>query len=842
MLSPSILYEARADEGAKPDIDVTYIERAPLYPAYAVGYDIPDLQGLPVLLDAQTRQALGSGANTQVKRQPQTGEKVTFTAHVINKGEARLPAWKFQWLLDDKPLQGGTHNTELMPGQDTTESCEWTWQAGAHKLRFVADPAHEIAQLSQANDRREVATDAWLLLWGVDAQTYNNFNHLTNHVGTRSFEDWAQWHVDKMNQLLQTNASPLNPRGGARIRVACNKIVVVQDSGQPWAGVLPAGAFTPQDAGYDGAWVFGRSPDTAKWASGPDWGLIHEWGHQIGLTDENGLDRSAAQNLVRDASGDPLLLGRVSSLSRYLMHTPGQTEFSPLCMAALESQYGKRRGYYGDYHCAMPLLNALLVTDAQGKPVPAARVAFWQDLEGVYQSDPAFVGLTDGEGKFVLPNRNCPHITTEDGFTLHDNPFGQISFTGARNVFFIRIAARGQIDYTWLDVTDLNLAYFNNVRNIATFARQTHIPPASAPLPPSNLKADVNGDDVTLTWEGTGGAKSYRVYRAKPDVWEWETAADSVGDTTCKCKLGGGGVSRYAVVAVSPEGVASAFSNVAGAMKLRQPWGIAATQTGRRILRDRELDRPILQKANGSMIGMAGPENSRRDNACDVIVDSKGRIITTFGKSQIISSAGASASSTASIAGATTGFTIQNADLSLAVRVLPPPGSEPGRFQRPTGVAVDSQDNIFICDTDNDRIQEFAPDGKFKRVIGEGLVRQPMKLAIDKHDNLIVCDTANDRLTVLRKDTDKIYRLHGHANNLPRPVYIAIDPEGRFFVSCQGDHSIALLNNQFYRVQWAYTGPAGAPLLEPRGLAIHQGHLLVIDGGNPRVLETVIPR
>ena len=832
--SCGLMAKAYADEGAKPDLDVTLIERTPLYPAYAVGYDIPDLLDLPVLLDAQTRQPLANGENAQIKRQPQPGDKVTFTAHIFNKGDVPLPGWKYQWRLDDKPMQEGTHPAELPPGQETTETCEWTWQAGAHKIKFVADPAHEIAQVSQANDHREVATDAWLLLWGVDAQTYNSFNHLSNHVGTRSFEDWAQWHVDKLNQLLQTGASPLNPRGGARVRVACNKIVIVQDTSQPWAGVLPANAFTPHDAGYDGAWMFGRAPDMAKWASSPDWGLIHEWGHQLGLTDENGLDRSAAQNLVLDSGGDPLLLGYTSPLSRYMMHTPGPNEFSPLCLAALESQYGRRRGYYGDYHFAMPLRNALLITDTQGKPVSDARIAVWQDADGVYQSDPAFVGQTDGEGKFVLPNRNCPHVTTENGFTLHDNPFGQISFTGARNVVFIRIMARGQTDYAWLDVADLNLAYFNNIRNIATFARPTHIPPPNAPAPPSGLKADVNGEEVTLAWEGTGGAKSYRVYRAKPDVWEWEIAVDKVGDTTCKCKMGGEGVSRYVVVAVNEEGIASAFSNVVGTMQLRQPWGIATTKTGRSILRDQKLDRLILQKANGSIIGMAGPDELRRDNACDVVVDSKGRIITTFGKSRNNPTAD-------SATGTGAGFTIQNADLSLDKRILMPTGSEPGHFQRPTGVAVDSQDNIFICDTDNDRIQEFAPDGRFKRVIGEGLIKQPMKLAIDKRDNLIICDTANDRLTVLRKDADKVYRLHGHANNLPRPVYIVTDPDGRFFVSCQGDHSVALLNSQFYRVQWTYTGPSSAPLQDPRGLAIYQNHLLIVDGGNPRVLETPMP-
>ncbi len=825
VLSCGLLSGAWA-EGAKPDIDVTYIERAPLYPAYAVGYDIPDLLDLPVLLDAQTRQPIPLGEATNIKRQPQAGEKVTFTAHVINKGEAKLGAWKFQWLLDDKPFKQGTHEGALMPAQEGTETCEWTWQAGAHRLRFVADPAHEVLQTSQANDSREVATDAWLLLWGVDAQTYDSFNHLVNHAGTRSFEDWAQWHVDKMNQLFQTSPSPLNPRGGARVRVACGKIVVVQDTTQPWVGTLPAGAFTPQDAGYDGAWLFGRAADTAKWASAPDWGLIHEWGHQLGLTDENGLDRAGAQNMVRDTGNDPLLIGYASPLSRYMMHTPGDALFSPLSMAALETQYGKRRGYYGDYHCAMPQTNVLIVTDAQGKPVPDARVTFWQDTDGAYGGEAAFVGLTDGEGKMVLPNRSSPRVTTEDGFTLHDNPFGQISFTGARNVFFIRIAARGQTDYAWLDVADVNLAYFNNVHNIATFTRATHIPPPNALPPPSGLKAEVSGEDVTLTWEAIGGAKSYRVYRSKSDSWEWETVGENIGDTVCKTKLGMGAISRYAVVAVNADGAASAFSNVVGAMKLRQPWGIAVTRTGRRILRDLEADRPILQKANGSMIGMAGPEEARFDNAFDVVVDSKGRIITTRGKSK---------------ANPLSGFVVQNADLTVAARVLNAPGSEPGHFQRPMGAAVDSQDNIFICDTDNDRIQEFSPDGKFKRVVGEGLVKQPMKLAVDRHDNLIICDTANDRLTVLRKDADKIYRLHGHANNLPRPMYIILDADGRFFVSCQGDHSIALLNNQFYRLQWAYNGPSTAPLQAPRGLAIYQGHLIVVDGGNPRVLETPLP-
>lgn len=180
--------------------------------------------------------------------------------------------------------------------------------------------------------------------------------------------------------------------------------------------------------------------------------------------------------------------------------------------------------------------------------------------------------------------------------------------------------------------------------------------------------------------------------------------------------------------------------------------------------------------------------------------------------------------------------------MSEAQRVLAAPGSQPQHFQNPTGLAVDSRDNIFVCDSDNDRIQEYGPDGKFKAIIGVGMLNKPRKLALDKHDNLIVCDTDGDRLTVLRRDTDGVYRLHGHANNLPRPVYIVTDAEGRFFVSGEGDNSVIALNSQFYRLPWKFTGAEGFRLKAPAGLAFDgKGNLLVVDTGNRRVVETKLP-
>ena len=286
----------RHAETAKPDLDVTYIERAPLYPAYCVGYDQPDLTDLPVLLDPQTLQPLDPAHD--VKRQPATGDKVTYKAHVRNRGGAPAGEWEYQWYVDDKPQTFGVFKTTLKPGEEGSLTLAYEWQAGAHRIRCTVDPAHKIAQTTQQNDTLEVATNAWLFVLAVDQQTYDRFNALDNVAGTRSFEDWAQWHIAKMNDLLKSSPTPgASAASAAHIppAVACNKIIIAPDAAQPWPTLLQSEASTPTDAGYDGAWAFGHAPDIARWAANPDYGLLHEWGHQLGLTDANRLDTQPAQ-------------------------------------------------------------------------------------------------------------------------------------------------------------------------------------------------------------------------------------------------------------------------------------------------------------------------------------------------------------------------------------------------------------------------------------------------------------------------------------------------------------------------------------------------------------------
>ena len=84
-------------------------------------------------------------------------------------------------------------------------------------------------------------------------------------------------------------------------------------------------------------------------------------------------------------------------------------------------------------------------------------------------------------------------------------------------------------------------------------------------------------------------------------------------------------------------------------------------------------------------------------------------------------------------------------------------GTAPGQFSGPTAVVVDSSNNVYVTDAGNHRIQKFTSAGV--RLAswgaygsGEGQLIVPWDLAVHG-DNVYVADTENDRLQVFRPMT-----------------------------------------------------------------------------------------
>ena len=80
-------------------------------------------------------------------------------------------------------------------------------------------------------------------------------------------------------------------------------------------------------------------------------------------------------------------------------------------------------------------------------------------------------------------------------------------------------------------------------------------------------------------------------------------------------------------------------------------------------------------------------------------------------------------------------------------------GELPGEFYYPNGLRVSSQEELYVCDSKNNRIQVFDLDLNFKREFGgpstgKGQFSFPADVAFDSSDNIYISDNENHRIQV----------------------------------------------------------------------------------------------
>ena len=106
-------------------------------------------------------------------------------------------------------------------------------------------------------------------------------------------------------------------------------------------------------------------------------------------------------------------------------------------------------------------------------------------------------------------------------------------------------------------------------------------------------------------------------------------------------------------------------------------------------------------------------------------------------------------------------------------------GTEPGQFQGPHSIAIDSKSRVFVADRTNKRIQIFDQEGKFLDQWTNFEV--PWGLFITKKDMLYVVDgSANNKLMIANaKDGKIIDRLDGGGE----PTAVAVDSTGAIYIA-----------------------------------------------------------
>ncbi|HKD08820.1 MAG TPA: BACON domain-containing carbohydrate-binding protein [Bryobacteraceae bacterium] len=188
---------------------------------------------------------------------------------------------------------------------------------------------------------------------------------------------------------------------------------------------------------------------------------------------------------------------------------------------------------------------------------------------------------------------------------------------------------------------------------------------------------------------------------------------------------------------------------------------------------------------------------------------------------------------------------------------------------RPTSVAVDSADNVYIADTFNSRVRKVS-NGVITTVAGNGTIGYsgdkgpaggaqlsfPYGVALDPAGNLYIADAGNSRIrivsngliaTVAGNGTAGFNGDYGLATNaqLSSPAGIALDAAGNLYIADTDNARVRTVSNLVITTvagdgTQGFSGDGGraisAQLSSPTGVAVDAaGNLYIADTSNDRV-------
>jgi sugar lactone lactonase YvrE len=176
-------------------------------------------------------------------------------------------------------------------------------------------------------------------------------------------------------------------------------------------------------------------------------------------------------------------------------------------------------------------------------------------------------------------------------------------------------------------------------------------------------------------------------------------------------------------------------------------------------------------------------------------------------------------------------------------------GAGDGQFYYPKGIAVDSSGYVYVADTWNHRIQKFSStDGINYTFVtkwgtqgnGDGQFYYPAGIAVDSSGNVYVLDTENNRIQKFSADGTFVTKWGSSGDGdgqLGYPSGIVVDSSGYVYVADYGSSRIQKFSaNGTFVTKWGSYGAGDGQFKTPYGIAVDSsGYVYVTDYGNHRI-------
>ncbi|MFQ5559695.1 MAG: 6-bladed beta-propeller [Nitrospinota bacterium] len=172
---------------------------------------------------------------------------------------------------------------------------------------------------------------------------------------------------------------------------------------------------------------------------------------------------------------------------------------------------------------------------------------------------------------------------------------------------------------------------------------------------------------------------------------------------------------------------------------------------------------------------------------------------------------------------------------------------KPGELEQPTGIVMNNNlDRLYVVDTHKHNVAVFSPKKRKKqfefgeRGDGDGQFNFPSNIAIDNENNVYVVDTINGRVQIFDADgnfLDKFGRLGDAPGAFSRPKGIALDPDGNIYVVDSAFNNVQMFNKSGRILMgFAGFGEGRGGMILPSGIAIDENATIyVTDQWNARV-------
>ena len=171
----------------------------------------------------------------------------------------------------------------------------------------------------------------------------------------------------------------------------------------------------------------------------------------------------------------------------------------------------------------------------------------------------------------------------------------------------------------------------------------------------------------------------------------------------------------------------------------------------------------------------------------------------------------------------------------------PDPQLNVGTFYGPRGLAI-FEDEIYVTDTGNERVEVFGPDGSFRRAWGgtgsePNQFIEPVGIAVSPNGQVFVADSGNARISIFDTEGNPVaqWAVPEWQNTQFFEPYLVFDQSGLLYTSSPNTSSILVYGPDGV-VQDEITDADGVPFQLPAGMAVSAtNELYVADRGSSEI-------